>query len=184
MKRELKADLKRLEGMSFGRLKHCGPLVERFHALAGRINGDAQAEGIWKVYDWLLAPFALWPLEFEELSADLLKVVESGKLDADFRFFLELMDGPPPAREQRAIAKYEKEVEAGRYDPLLKQGAKFREGERRLREDPDLRVFWERIKKRYEVEKFQNARGVLRRRVTGERNFRAGWKFDWGSERG
>src|SRR5213593_1712875 len=70
--RDLKADLARLEKMAFGRLKHCGPLVRRFHELRGEIEATGRAELVWKVYDWLLAPFMMWPDDFEGLAGRLL----------------------------------------------------------------------------------------------------------------
>jgi len=43
MERKLEEDLQRLEGMAFGRLRHCGPLVRRFHELREVIEGTGRA---------------------------------------------------------------------------------------------------------------------------------------------
>jgi hypothetical protein len=67
---------------------------------------------------------------------------------------------------------------------MLKQRAKYDEPERALLENAELMKVWNGIKERFDVSKFQNTRGVIRRRVSGERNFREGWKFDWSNERG
>jgi len=173
-----------LEAMAFGRLKHCGPLIKRFHAMRKRIEKEAEPERIWKVYDWLLTPFMLWPHEYEDMAKKLLDYLEAGDLEADFQLFLELMEGPPPASEQIVTGSMEKDIEKGRYDQILKQRAKFNEGEQVLLEDAGLREFWNKIKARFDIAKFQNARGVARRRVTGERNFREGWGFKWADEQG
>src|SRR5258706_6751515 len=77
MQRELEEDLKRLGAMAFGRLKHCGPLIKRFHAMRERIAREPEPERVWNVYDWLLAPFMLWPLHFEQMAAHLLDSLES-----------------------------------------------------------------------------------------------------------
>jgi len=184
MQRELETDLRRLGTMAFGRLKHCGPLVKRFHAMRERIEREPKPERIWNVYDWLLTPFMLWPLHFEEMAKDLLAQMGDGRkraLDEDLELLLEILPPPPPGRQE--IAEFERDVETGEYDRMLKQHAKFDEGDRALREDAGLRELWGRIKARFDVTKFQNARGVVRRRVSGERNFREGWKFNWTDER-
>src|SRR5437899_9286524 len=120
MGRELKADLERLKGMAFGRLKHCGPLVERFHAVRERIEREENPEWIWNVYDWLLTPFMLMPHEFEDLAKKLLDCLEAGELDADFKLLLEVLETPPPAAAQQLIIAMEKDIEKGRYDQFLK----------------------------------------------------------------
>src|SRR5689334_18666304 len=73
MERNLEEDLQQLKGMAFGRLKHCGPLVKRFHELRGVIEETGRAELIWNVYDWLLTPFMIWPLDFEGLATWLVE---------------------------------------------------------------------------------------------------------------
>ena len=184
MQRELEGDLKKLGTMAFGRLKHCGPLVKRFHAVRERFDREEYADGVWKVYDWLLTPFMLWPHDYEDLANKLLNYLEAGKLDADLQLLLYYMEGPPPAAAQKLMAAIESDIEKGRYDQFLKQKAKFSEGERALLEDAGLREFWNKIKARFDVAKFRNPRGVVRRRVTGERNFREGWGFKWADDQG
>jgi|ERR1043166_115313 hypothetical protein len=83
--RDLEADLARLEKMAFGRLKHCGPLVRRFHELTGEIEATGRAELVWKVYDWLLAPFMTWPEDFEGLAGHLLQKIGDGRWEREER---------------------------------------------------------------------------------------------------
>src|SRR5207249_4815723 len=88
--RHLEADLARLDKMAFGRLKHCGPLLKRFHALKHHIDATGRAESVWRLYDWLLVPFMLWPQEFEGMTKELLDWLETGKpVDERFWFLLE-----------------------------------------------------------------------------------------------
>jgi hypothetical protein len=61
---------------------------------------------------------------------------------------------------------------------------KFDEQERALQENAELKGTWEEIKRRFGAEQFQNSRGVIRRRMSQERNFREGWKFEWADDRG
>jgi len=47
----------------------------------------------------------------------------------------------------------------------------------------EFKADWERLKGEFAVEKYRNARGVIRRRRVEERNFRASdWKFSWRRE--
>lgn len=103
-------------------------------------------------------------------------------LDEEMIFLLEVLPGTPPAQAQEVIAKFERDVESGRYEGMLKQRAKYEEQERALLENKELMAVWAGIKEGFDVSKFQNSRGVIRRRVSAERNFREGWEFDWGNE--
>jgi len=213
MERNLEKDLKRLEGMAFGRLKHCGPLLRRFHELRETIEETERAELIWNVYDWLLTPFMIWPLDFEGLAEYLLerlkaegqrlkwnaeeeKEEEERNPDSEsgLRFaqekrrilnddkivlLLEILPEPPSVEEQEVIAEFEREVESGRYERMLKQAAKYDEREKALMGDGELSAVWRRIKENFDPGQYQNSRGVIRRRMSQERNFRAGWEFDW-----
>jgi hypothetical protein len=74
-------------------------------------------------------------------------------------------------------------VESGRYERMLKQAEKFEEQERALLEDDGLSAVWQKIKENFDASQFQNSRGVIRRRMSQERNFREGWEFDWANAR-
>ncbi len=200
--RDLAADLGKLEKMAFGRARHCGPLVKRFHELKGKIEETGRAESIWKLYDWLLTPFMMWPQDFEGMTKQVLSEIEDGRWemgeaktgegrrekgegkDGELDLLLGTLPEAPPERAQKVIGRFEPEMESGRYDPMLKQRAKYEEQERALLQDKELMAMWGWIKERFDVSKYQNSRGVIRRRVSGERNFREGWHFDWSSERG
>ena len=77
MPRDLQQDLKHLSTLAFRRSAHCAPLVQRFHSLKQRIAATGHAALIWNLYDWLLVPLSLWPLDFEGLSSHLLTILES-----------------------------------------------------------------------------------------------------------
>jgi hypothetical protein len=184
MTRTLEKDLKWLEKLAFKRRERCGGLVRRFHALKETIELFAEAQWIWNVYDWLLVPLTLWPLDFEGVAKQTLSIVEGkAKMDKRFWLLLRLLKAPPALKTQEAIAQYEKDVEKGNYHRLLRQPAKFKEMEAALKGDPLVREFWEEIEKLFDVPKFRSRSGVIRRRLSQERNFREGWKFEWEDER-
>lgn len=142
------------------------------------------ASEIWKIYDWLLSPYSLWPIDFVGLSKYLLNLVkDSKKLDDDIVLLLSLI-GPAPDKEtQSTVGAFEHFVEKGNYDHLLKQPEKFKESENAVNRDRELKRIWQQIKKRWEIAKFQNSRGVIRRRMSQERNFRENWDFDWSDQK-
>jgi hypothetical protein len=184
MKRELDGDLARLEKLAFKRRQRCGALIRRFHELSGHIELMGEAEWIWNVYDWLLAPLTLWPIDFEGMGRHTIRILEGKvKLDRGFWLLLRMLRPPPARKAQEAIARYEHEVEKGRYHGMMRQPAKFEEMEAALKKDELLGAMWEEVKEQFATGRYRNKRGVIRRRLSQERNFREGWRFDWGEER-
>src|ERR1051325_11969672 len=72
MNRKLPSDLKHLASLAFRRSAHCAPLLKQFHALKKQIAATGHPDLIWNLYDWLLVPLSLWPLDFEGLAHFLL----------------------------------------------------------------------------------------------------------------
>ena len=207
MPRVLKQDLAHLSTLAFRRKQHCGPLVEKFHALRKEIAQSGHAGQIWNIYDWLLVPLSLWPIDFAGLASHLLEILESSSSSASTSSFdlkvqgskfkvqssssskvtphsafsiLHLIDSPPPPETQAIVAEFEHHVESGRYEKMLKQAEKFDEQEKALLQDEQLAAEWTELKRLFNVKDFQNSRGVIRRRMSQERNLReGGWQFDW-----
>lgn len=107
--RSLEVDTKRLEGRAFNRGKLEGELLARFFEESRWISGHPDEALVWRVYEWLLVPFSLWPVDFVGLARHLLDALSAGgKLDAELRTLLRVIDSPPaeeagdkrgPARE-------------------------------------------------------------------------------------
>ena len=51
-----------------------------------------------------------------------------------------------------------------------------------MTQDAELAAMWDEIKEEFPTAKYANKRGVIRRRLSQERNFREGWKFDWSAD--
>lgn len=214
--RSLSSDLKHLDTLAFHRRAHCGPLLEKFHSLAQTISvlPTAVAEQIWNLYDWLLVPLSLWPVDFEGLAVHVLATVETssstlaqplsetlsetpaaapvrrsasddgGSILHSALRLLHLMDAPPSPDTQSVVAAFEHDIESGRYEKMLKQAAKFDEQEKALLQNQQLAAEWAELKRLFDIKQFQNSRGVIRRRMSQERNLREpGWPFDWSDPR-
>jgi hypothetical protein len=182
--RSLPQDLRRLQKLAFRRHVHCAPLLEKFFTLQSRITASGQPALIWNLYDWLLVPLSLWPIDFEGTAHFLLEHLESGRpFPPELSLLLRLIDSPPPPQTQAAIAQFEHDVESGRYEKMLKQSEKFDEQEKALLQDQQLTAAWNDLKRLFKTDDFRNSRGVIRRRMSQERNFRNGWQFDWSDAR-
>lgn len=204
MPRSLSADLRRLNQLAFRRRAHCGPLIEKFHALAPRISALPKTEAglIWNIYDWLLVPLSLWPIDFEGLASHLISILQGSMFDVQCSKFdvsdttyqrpptanspsssihsladsliqlLRFIDPPPPPETQSVVASFEHDIESGRYEKMLKQAQKFDEQEKALLQNEQLAAEWAQLKRLFDIKQFQNSRGVIRRRLSQERGFR------------
>jgi hypothetical protein len=185
MKRDLSADLGQLEKNAFRMKGRCGSILEQFHALQLKIDAHPASSDAWRIYDWLLVPYSLWPIDFAGIAKHILGLVETGtQFDPDILLLLNLIGGTPNKETQLTVGAFEHFVEAGKYDHLLKAPEKFRENRSTLQRDADLKKVWRQIKARWDVSVFQNSRGVIRRRMSQERNLRENWGFEWTDPKG
>ncbi|MBK8477266.1 MAG: hypothetical protein IPL39_13495 [Opitutaceae bacterium] len=176
----LKTDLALLRERAFHHFSRCSMRVRGILKLRRKIDGRSDSNLIWRVYDWLLVPLSMWPIDIDGLAGHVADEIDGGRvLDEDLRLLIWFLGDPPTAEAQRAVGAFEHEVESGQYEKLLRQPEKFREREAVLEGDSDLARAWTRIKQSYEPTRYQNKRGVIRRRMSEERNFRRGWTFKW-----
>ena len=184
MTRVLQADLENLQKLAFHHSERCGPLLKQFHENTAGINSYSSSALVWRIYDWLCVPLSLWPIDFEGLAKFLFVLIEKKRrFDPDLLWLLKLIGDPPDNATCATVGEFEHLVEAGNYDELVKQPEKFKEHDDVLKRDEELLKSWKQIKKRWDVASLQNRRGVIRRRMSQERNFRGDWNFDWRNAR-
>lgn len=182
MSSSLEDDLAQLRSLAFRRLERCGDLLKRFHGAAETINACADKEAIWILHDWLLTPLSLWPIDFEGVARHVLPIiVKKRKLHPHLGLLLRLAGPPPGTTARDLVGAYEHEVARGAYEELVLQGEKFADNEKAVKADKDLMKVWRELKLAYRPGRYANTRGVIRRRMSQERNFREGWEFDWTS---
>ena len=81
------------------------------------------------------------------------------------------------------IAEYEHAVKTGSYESLIEAQFKFDSMEEELGKDEEFKAEWERLKAEFAVERYGNRKGIIRRRMVQERNFRPrDWAFSWKTE--
>jgi len=174
----VQSDLNHLGALAYHRLEHSGDLVRRFHRL--RRTGSAELPHVEKVYAWLLVPITLWPVDIEALFRAAVDRALRGKhLDATMILLIDLLPLPPSQRVQRAVAEHEHLVQRGTYEPLIRARHKYDQIEAELARDGTFQALWEAIKAQFDVTKFADHKGIIRRRLVAERSMREAWPLRW-----
>jgi hypothetical protein len=173
------ADLEKLARFSFRRMGECSKVVEKYYDAPPFVRGNTALK---HAYSWMFVPLSLWPFDISGAVEHLIARLAAGKeADESLLLLVELLGPLPPPQARVAIAEHEKLVSGGNYESLIKVPEKFDAKEEWLGENAELRADWNRIKKNFDVAKYQNPAGIIRRRMTSERNFRPkGWDFSWG----
>jgi len=178
-RRNLAVDTALLAGRAFAQGKAEKELLARFHLLTKSISIYPNEAQIWRVYDWLLVPFSLWPIDVVGVAKHLLGRIEAKRtIDEDCIALIDTLVAPPGKEARDTMTEFERQIAAGSYDNLVKRLEKFAELEARLGADADAVAGWKNICTRFDVSKYRNAHGIIRRRFSSERNFRD-LRFKW-----
>ncbi len=175
-------DLARLDQLAFRRREKCGDLVRQFHCLPASARGHTDFGLVEQVYAWLLVPYSLWPIDVHGLLELLLGTICSARRVTDqLRLLAGLLNDLPSKTEQEAVAAQERDVQVGSYEGLISAQHKFDLKEEMLSQKLEFKDDWELLKKLFDVDKYRDKKkGILRRRMALERNFRPeGWQFRW-----
>lgn len=182
--RPLNTALRQLRQLRFHRYEQCAPVVRDLHKLKATIDGHSLAAEIWRVHDWLVSPLTLQALDYVGLARHIVMVLRRGDdFDADLILLLRLIEEAPSQRKCELMQQHEVAVAEGRYDRLAKEPRRYEELETKMKADPLLLKFWNRLKSRYSGQFRPNARGVIRRTLARERGFDCRQEFRWGRKR-
>ncbi|MCL4854523.1 MAG: hypothetical protein KJZ78_24450, partial [Bryobacteraceae bacterium] len=180
MTASLQADLARLSRLAFRRTEKAREVVREFHRVKRQIRNHRDYADVERLCQWLFVPLTLWPVDVAGLMTHVLrKMVSGGKLNAKTKLLLALLGAPPDQAVQEVAAAHEHLVQQGNYESLIKSQPKFEEMEQQLRRDADFNRAWNEIKEHFPVDEYRNPKGVVRRRMVQERNFRSAWDFRW-----
>ena len=185
MKSDAEKDLERLAELAFHRVEECGDLVKLIHALPRRARCHPDYALLKMLHSWLLVPFSLWPIDCVGLGYHLLKCIRSKQRpDRKIILLFSFLNKQPSKEEQAAISAHEHQVRTGDYDAFVSATAKFTYKAEVLKEDPDFQAHWNAIKREFDVRKYRDSKGIIRRRMGQERNFRPkDWIFRWRTNR-
>ena len=172
MTKALDLDLKKLRARAFDRAEWAEDVLRRYHAATLSLD-DVVAQQLRALYNWMFVPPTLWPFNVQDVLADCLAALEKGKrLNSRHRLLIELLPEPPDDAVCAAVADHELHVQKGTYENLVKTQAKYSQNEIAIRNDPQLRQQWARIKAAFNVQAYCDHKGVIRRTMTAERNLR------------
>jgi hypothetical protein len=172
MTKALDLDLKKLKARAYDRAEWAGEVLRRYHSAIQNLDGGV-AQPLRALYNWMFVPPTLWPFNVQDVLADCLAVLEKGKrLNVRHRLLIDLLPEPPDETICAAVASHELRVQKGTYENLVKTQAKYSQNELAIRNDPELRRRWARIKAAFNVQAYCDHKGVIRRTMTAERNLR------------
>ncbi len=172
MSKSLHLDLKKLQTRAFDRAEWAEEALQRYHAAIPNLDA-AVVQSLRGLYQWMFVPTTLWPFNVQDVLEDCLTVLEKGKrLNSRHRLLIDLLPEPPDDAVCAAVADHELHVQKGTYENLVKTQAKYSQNEIAIRNDPQLRGQWARIKTAFDVQKYRDHKGVIRRTMTAERNLR------------
>lgn len=172
MTKALDFDLKKLKARAFDRAEWAGEALRRYHAVIEKMD-NAVVQPLCGLYQWMFVPTTLWPFNIQDVLEDCLTALEKEKRpNSRHRLLIELLPEPPDDAVCAAVADHELHVQKGTYEILVKTQAKYSQNEIAIRNDPQLRQQWERIKAAFNVQAYCDHKGVIRRTMTAERNLR------------
>lgn len=170
----------RLKELQWNRYGRCGEVVQDFIAQRTRISRHAQTDAIWRLYDWMLCPLTFWALDYLGVARHVLDLIKRKQpFDADTILLLKLIEPVPAEFARSQVGEYEKTVVKGLYDRIMKKPKKFEQEDVLRSKDIGLHTCWNQIKSRFNVAKYRNLGGVVRRHLARERNFDCHDKFAW-----
>jgi hypothetical protein len=171
-------DLKRLRELAYHRFESSEDLVRSFHRFR-RIN-HPDFDQLQKLYAWLFVPITLWPFNIEGLFRAALDRALTGKrLEKTMALVVDLLPPVPSERTRCAVSEHEHAVQHGNYESLIRARYKYDQVEQELACDETFQSHWNAIKAEFDVTKFADHKGVIRRRLVAERSMREDWAFRW-----
>ena len=181
MKSCVTQELDRLDCLAFRRKESCGVLVKRFHSLPAMARKRSGFELLAKAYPWIFVPFSLWPVDICGLVVCLMDAVVAKRSPGrEIQLLVELLGDLPAQPEQDSVAAHEHDVQLGSYEKLITAQHKFDLKEHMLSRRVDFKKDWESMKVTFPIEKYRDQKGIIRRRMAQERNFRSrDFKFTW-----
>ena len=156
MTKALDLDLKKLKARAYHRAEWAEEVLRRYHSAIPNLS-DAAAQQLRPLYNWMFVPPTLWPFNIEDVLADCLAALKKGKrLNPRQCLLIELLPEPPDENICTAVADHELNVQKGTYENLVKTQAKYSQNELSIRNNPELRHQWTRIKAAFNVQAYRD----------------------------
>ena len=171
----LARDLTEMQKRAYHMGEWTEPVIRRYHALVAA-DTHPDAPTLQALYAWLFVPPTLWPFNVLDVLTGCLDILASGQLlPTRLTLLAGLLPPLPDETVCAAVAEHEHQVQSGTYEHLVTTPAKFRQNEEALRANPHWQHDWAQIKQAFRVRAYQDAKGIIRRRMGAERNLRPGF---------
>jgi hypothetical protein len=179
MAAELPNDLEKLGALAFHRLEWAETDIRRYHALRND-GGEAAVAPLDVLYRWMFVPITLWPINVQHVFAHALAQISDGKaLDTEMRLLVDVLPAPTDEKVCEVVARHEHDVQRGQYEELVTTTAKFDAEELSAARNSELTREWTRIKGTWDVDRFRDRKGLIRRSLSAERNLRQPFSVNW-----
>lgn len=183
METRLEDDLGKLERLAYHRLEYSRSDIERYHTLRGKLGAEALVV-FENLYRWMFVPITLWPINIQDVFAICLDNLAAGQpLPSDLQLLLDVLADPPDPRVCEVVASHEHDVQQGEYEKLVTTTAKFDGEELEIRRNPDLNRDWQRIQATWDLALYRDNKGMLRRTIGAERNWRPSFSVGWDTDK-
>jgi hypothetical protein len=181
----MRSEADRLRRRAFHRAELAPPILEKLRRARRRGISDTDRGLLEALEAWVLAPLTLWPVQIDDLARLAVAEIESGNrgLQPATRLLIRLL-GSDPAPAAQALEDHEHASQTGQYESLFpSQWRKFEVKEHAIALNRRLQDEWLEIRQAFNVSRYRTNKGILRRSMIPERNFRAGWRLDFKSPR-
>jgi hypothetical protein len=176
----LENDLKKLESRAFSFAEWATGVLQDYHTVLPKVGEDI-AVHLRALHAWIFVPTTLWPFNILDVLGDCLATLKKQKrLDPSHVLLIELLPDCPSPQVCAAVAEHEHNVQKGSYENLIKTQAKFDQIKLAISSDPALLRQWSRLKGEFDVSRFADHKGVIRRTMGAERNMRPTFSVDLG----
>jgi hypothetical protein len=180
VKADLQRDLNILRKLAYRRVEKVGALLKQIHAIRSKHPDHPSQPAVEIIRRWLLMPFTLWPVDFEGIGTHVVSIVRgNGTLQPEIQFLVEQVSEFPKGEALRTVAAHELRVEKGKYEAVVTPAAllKYREKAKSVSGNRMFREEWRTLQTLFDISKFRDKKGIIRRRMVQERNFRPDWDF-------
>ena len=173
--------LKRLDDCGFRHREKYGEALTKIFELYENPDYRLYRSLFVLIRDWLLVPYSFWPVDFNGIARFMHRELTAGRvLDRRFLLATRFLHDYPPALARELVAANERNVQVGEYRQFVRSNSRYESYERLIVTSQKLKMEWEEIKALFPMELFLDKKGIVRRTMVCERNFKTiDFLFGW-----
>lgn len=179
MSRRTRQGADRLRDRAYHRHQRSSGILEAIDRHLASTRTPRERQDLRTLRGWVAAPPTLWPVNIDLLAEQVLRdLKESGRPSKVTSLLIHLL-GRAPSDPHPHLLEHERRSQQGSYQEFFPSSwQKYAAHEAAVRENARLRADWLRIKRLFDVDVFRDPKGIIRRSMLPERNFRPKWPLD------